>query len=169
MFGDKQTFQEVIKLVDYWVPTQAYGHENKFRDELKDYLDRQLNEGRGGGLMGNQRELPVASEHGQAKGDVAVDDRVGIELKRDFSNDQKRKLEGQINGYLDNYPFVIVCACGIDDMDGWRELKNKYEGMQGMGMEQQEVVFVHKRKENFGKDPEQLRRNSGGGLFDGIL
>lgn len=171
MLGNQNTFGETLDIVEYWVPKKAYGHENKFRDELKRFLDRNLNHNRdaGGILGGMKRELPVTSEHGKAKGDVVVDDVVGIELKRDFSNDQKNKLEGQINSYLDNYPFVIVCACGINDIDGWRELKNKYEGVHGMAMQEQEVVFVHKRKEHFGKDPEQLRRGGGGLFGDGLL
>lgn len=169
MFGDQDTFRETLDLVQYWVPERAYDHENKFRDELKQFLDRNLNENRDAGLMGGmQRELPVASEHGKSNGDVVVDDVVGIEMKRNFTNSNKHQLEGQINDYLDNYPYVIVCACGVDDVDGWRELKNKYSGQQGMGMQTQEVVFVHKRKENYGKNPDDIGRNDGG-PFGGLL
>ncbi len=66
---------------------------------------------------------------------------------------------------------MIVCACGIDGTDGWRELMNKYQGQQGMGVgldDGGEVAFVHKRKENYGKDPAEINRNDGG-LFRGGL
>lgn len=168
--GDRQLYQEVQDLIEYWVPKEAYGHERKFQSELQEFLDYQLNETGGndslGMNLGGGQDHVVATERGKSYADIAVDDTVGIELKRDLTNSQTKKLRGQIEDYLDNYPFVIVCACSINDMDGWRELKNKYEGAQGMGIgleEGGEVVFVHKKKENYGKDPEDLR--GGGGLF----
>jgi len=157
------------------VPREAYGHERKFQNELQDFLDEQLNETGGNDPLaaniGGDGEHVVATERGKSHADVAVDDTVGVELKRDLTNSQTKKLRGQIEDYLDNYPFVIVCACGIDDMDGWRELKNKYQGQQGMGVgldDGGEVAFVHKRKENYGKDPAETNRNDGG-LFGGGL
>lgn len=169
--GDHQLYEDVLDWVEYWVPREAYGHERKFQSELQDFLDHNINEvGRNEPMgMGGGREHVVSTESGKAYADIAVDDTVGVELKRDLSNSQTKKLRGQIEDYLDNYPFVIVCACGIDDMDGWRDLKNKYEGTQGMGLgleEGGEVAFVHKKKENYGKDPENLR---GGGGFGGLL
>lgn len=175
MGGDQQTFDQVIELVDAWIPQKAYGHERKFQSELQEYLDTQLNEKSNGGGMaalggiGNQRDLPVSTERGKAKADVVVDDLVGIELKRDLTNSQRKKLDGQIKDYLREYPYVIVCACGIEDMDGWRRLKNEYEGQQGFGMDQQEVVFIHKRKENYGKDPSDFGRSDDGFLGDGLF
>ncbi|MDS0280353.1 hypothetical protein NDI85_21440 [Halomicroarcula sp. S1AR25-4] len=174
MGGDQQTFNDVLDLVEAWIPEEAYGHEREFQSELQDYLDYQLNEaqndGMGIGGMGEQRELPVSTERGKARADVVVDDVVGIELKRDLTNSQRKKLDGQIKDYLREYSYVIVCACGIQDVDGWRRLKNEYEGATGFGMDQQEVVFIHKQKEHFGKDPSELGGNDdgllgGGGLF----
>lgn len=170
--GGNQLYQEVLGLVDHWIPEKAYRHERKFQSELQDYLDQELNAGGGGGMgvdpMMDAGDHAVSTERGTSKGDVVVDDLVGIELKRDLSNSQTKKLRGQIESYLDNYQYVIVCACGIKDMDGWRELKNKYEGGQGMGLGMGggggEVAFVHKEKENFGKDPRDV---GGGGLFGG--
>ena len=175
MGGDQQTFEQVIKLVDGWVPSEAYGHETKFQSELQDYLDTQLNEQQGGGGlpgmggMGQQRDLPVSTERGKSRADVVVDDVVGIELKRDLTNSQRKKLDGQIKDYLREYPYVIVCACGIQDLDGWRRLKNEYEGSSGFGMNQQEVVFIHKRKENYGKDTSDDSQDDGGLLGGGGL
>lgn len=174
MGGDQQVYDLVIDLVDAWIPKEEYGHERKFQSELQDHLDYQLNERQqGGGGMGSfgggqQRDLPVSTEQGKSRADVVVDDLVGIELKRDLTNSQRKKLDGQIKDYLREYPYVIVCACGIQDKDGWRRLKNDYEGQSGFGMNQQEVVFIHKRKENYGKDSSE-RSGSGSGLFDGVF
>lgn len=100
--------------------------------------------------MGSQRDIPVSKEHGKSKADIAVDDAVGIEMKRELSNSQNKKLRGQIEDYLDNYNYVIVLACGIKDKDGWRKLKNKYQGQKGFDGGQ--VEFIWKKKENYGKD-----------------
>lgn len=150
MLQGQQLFQDVLQEVQAWNPSKAYGHERNFQDELQDHLDERLNS-RGGGLMGPQKDIPVEKEHGKSKADLAIDDTVGIEMKRDLSNSQKKKLQGQIVDYLDNYNYVIVCACGIKDKSGWRKLKNKYEGTQGF--EGGEVAFIWKKEENYGKGP----------------
>ena len=101
-------------------------------------------------MGGNQRDIPVSKEHGKSKADIAVDDSVGIEMKRELSNSQTKKLRGQIEDYLDNYSYVIVLAWGIKDKDGWRKLKNKYQGQQGFDGGQ--VEFIWKKKESYGKE-----------------
>lgn len=171
MMGNDQTARKVLNLVERWRPTKAYGHESKFQNELQDFLDAQLNDSGGGGLgmMGGGSNYVVSREHGKSKGDVVVDDAIGIEMKRDLSNSQTKKLRGQIEVYQEEYDYVIVCACGITDQDGWRELQNKYEHDQmNMGMMQQNsapVRFVHKKKSNYGESPD----SGGSGLFGGLL
>lgn len=163
MFQGQQLFRDALQEVKNWIPSKAYGHERDFQDELQDYLDERLNTG--GGMMGQQQDVPVEKEHGKSKADLAIDDTVGIEMKRDLSNSQNKKLRGQIESYLDNYNYVIVCACGIKDKSGWRKLKKKYEGTQGI--EGGEVAFVWKKKENYGQEPAGQGGQDplGGGLF----
>lgn len=162
MFGGEQdTYRTVVALVERWCPSKAYGHERKFQSELQEYLEENLNSN-GGGWMGNGGNCVVSTERGTSRGDVVVDDVVGIELKRNFSNSQKKKLRGQLEDYADDYPYVIACACGIEDMDGWRELENKFiHSRQGLGLERTQFDFIHKRRENFGTE-------SGGGS-DGLF
>lgn len=118
------------------------------------------------GGMGQQQEDVVDRERGSSRADIAVNDQIGIEMKREFSNSQTKKLEGQIKSHLRNYDFIIVCACGIQDTSGWRDLKNKYEGNQGgLGATQQQVAFVWKKKENYGGS-QQERGGGGDGVFD---
>lgn len=161
--------QEVIGYVEEWIPERRYRTETKFQNDLQSYLDYRLNEAGGQGLGGRQ-QIPVKREYGQVNADVAVGNDIGIELKRDFTNSKKHRLSGQITDYRKEFPCVIVAACGISDMDGWRELENEYGGMGGLGMNQSQVHFIHKRKEYFGKDPSEIRRDNdglfgGGGLF----
>lgn len=173
MFGqDDQTYQKVIELVKAWRPSQDYGHESKFQKELSEFLDEELNresEGMMGGMMGGGGSNHVVSrERGNARGDVVIDDTVGIEMKRHFSNDQKRKLRGQLEDYADNYPEVIALTCGIDDMDGWREVENKFTQGRGMGMDQTQFTFVIKHRENFGEKHDFGGGGGNGGGIPGI-
>jgi hypothetical protein len=159
MFGG--TGQEVWRLVQDWTPSEVHGHERKYQSDLQEYLDAELNGGGGGFGMGGGQSHAVSTERGTAYGDVVVDDTVGIELKRNFSNSQKRKLRGQLEDYGDNYDFVIACACGVEDTDGWREVENKFSGGQRGMMEMTEYRFIIKRREDFGRD--------GGGQSGGVF
>ncbi|WP_436934097.1 hypothetical protein [Halovenus marina] len=174
MFGqDSQTYQTVVDLLEAWRPSQDYGHESKFQQELSEYLDEQLNSqtnsGFGDMLGGGGSNYVVNRERGNSRGDVVVNDTVGVEMKRHFSNSQKKKLRGQLEDYADNYPYVIALACGIDDMDGWRELENKFTKNRGpgIGMNQTKFSFIVKRRENFG-EPHNFGGGSGFGDIPGF-
>lgn len=154
----------VFDLVQRWTPSQVHDHENKYQSELQEFLDEQLNRS-GGGIdlgMGGSESFTVSTERGTAYGDVVVNDRVGIELKRNFSNDQKRKLRGQLEDYADNYESVIACGCGIDDTDGWREVEQKFSRRGGL-IEGTEFRFIIKRREEFGS----RGRDGDGGFLGG--
>lgn len=155
---------QVLDIVESWRPRKKYRSETKFQNDLKEYLNEQLSGG-GGTLdpMGGQ-DIPVRREYGPPNADLAVDDSVGIEMKRELSNSQTNALRGQIENYLDYFSFVIVCTCGLRDEGAWRELKRKYEGGGGMmGMGQQGAVrFVYKNPDHFGEPP-----GGGGGIFGG--
>lgn len=158
----------VHDLVEQWIPSEEYSHERKYQSELQDYLDEALNQQSGGlglGMGAGGGGHVVSTERGTSYGDVVVDDEVGIELKRNFSNSQKKKLRGQLEDYADNYDYVIACACGIEDMDGWRELENKFNNRNRGMMDMTNFAFIIKRRENMGTDPN--RGGNDGGLFGG--
>jgi len=169
MLGDGLC-RDVVQYVEEWIPEKSYRKEHGFQNDLQEFLDKQLNESTGMGLgLGNgSGEVPVRREYGQVNADVAVGDDVGIELKRDVTNSNKHRLSGQITDYQKEFSCVIVVACGISDMGGWRELQNEYGGTGGIGMDQTKVHFIHKEKEHFGKDPSEVNDNDdllGGDLF----
>jgi hypothetical protein len=146
MIQDQRLYDRVLKEIQDWVPSQAYDHESKFQKELQDVLDARLNDS-GGGQMGQNKEIPVHRERGRSNADLAVDDVVGVEMKRNLTNSQAKKLRGQIEAYLDSYNFVIIVACGIQDTSNWREMKNKYEGR--VTVDSGYIKFIWKKKENY--------------------
>lgn len=150
--GNQQLARKVASAVEQWNPSKAYGHESKFQNELQEYLDQRLNEG-GSMMSAENSDIVVEREHGNVNGDVVVNGAIGIELKRDLNNSQTKKLRGQIEEYKKEYTHVIALACGIDDMDGWRKLKNDYENEANMGMDPNSapVKFIHKSKSNYGE------------------
>lgn len=160
---------DVVGYIEEWVPND-HDRESGFQDELQAYLQDRLNESGStevhvglGGSPGGQ--YPIRQEYGKCRADVAVGDEVGIELKRDLSNNRVYELKGQIDEYRKEFPCVIAVACGLSDVGRWQELQNEYGGIETVGMNQSEVHFVRKQAEHFGKDPSEVR--DGGGFFDG--
>ena len=148
--GNDQLARQVVSAIEEWTPSEAYDHESKFQNELQEYLDLRLNS-EDNMMMGHNEDIVVEREHGTANGDVVVNGAIGIEMKRNLSNSQTNTLRGQIENYQKSYTHVIVVACGIEDMDGWRKLKNDYESQPiGMGSESAPVKFIHKQKSNYG-------------------
>jgi len=147
-FDTQQLARRVASAVESWTPARAYDREPDFSNDLKTHLDTTLNEGRG---LGPQRHHVVEREHGRSNGDVAVDDVIGIELKRNLTNGNINTLRGQIEKYRDEYEYAIVCACGIEDMDGWRRLQNEYADDPMAGLDQQAPVkFIHTPRSEYG-------------------
>ena len=151
LMGNQQLARDVVSAIEEWTPSEAYDHESKFQNELQEYLDHRLNANNN--MMHDAgKEIIVEREHGNVNGDVVVNGNIGIEMKRDLTNSQTKKLRGQIEEYKKEYTHVIALACGIDDMDGWRKLKNDYENQMGMDMnpDNAPVKFIHKSKSNYG-------------------
>jgi hypothetical protein len=150
--NNHQLARKVSSAVEEWIPSKAHGHESKFQNELQDYLDKRLN-AEDSMTLGPSEDIVVEREHGSVNGDVVVNGSIGIEMKRNLDNGQTNTLRGQIENYQEEYTHVIVVACGIDDTDGWRKLKNKYEKQTGidMGHDTAPVKFIHKRESNYGR------------------
>jgi len=151
LMGNQQLARDVVSAIEEWTPSEAYDHESKFQNELQEYLDHRLN-ANNNMMLDAGKEIIVEREHGNVNGDVVVNGNIGIEMKRDLTNSQTKKLRGQIEEYKKEYTHVIALACGIDDMDGWRKLKNDYENQMGMDMnpDNAPVKFIHKSKSNYG-------------------
>lgn len=172
MLGGNQLGRQVLDLVERWVPTQVHNHESRYKSELQEYLDAALNDQQGRqamgfGMGGGGQSHFVDTERGTAQADVVVDDVVGVELKRNFTNSQQRKLRGQLDTYADKYDMVIACTCGIEDMSGWRELEKTFRNRQQGIMDPTQFAFVIKQRKNMGGQGGSRSGGDRGGEFGG--
>lgn len=166
MIGGGQTGTQVLRIVEDWVPKKAYRKEVRFRDDLMEYLDASLHSG--GGFFSNSRAYSIRKERGRSRADIAVDDEVGIELKRAITNNKLRRLRDQLHDYMEEYPFTIICACGVKETGKWNELRQEYEGQRGgFGLGQSTTVrFVTKEKDGRTFSG-QSSTDTGGGFLGG--
>lgn len=158
--------REVVQAIEQWIPNQEHSHEREFQSELQEHLDDALNSGGsmdgllGGGSGGG---IEVSTERGRTNADIAIDDRICVEMKRNFDNGKVDRAKGQIEKQREEYEAVIVVACGVDDMDGWRRLQNKLKQGGAVGL-QSPVEFIHKPRDEYGSSPSG--QQGSGGLFD---
>ncbi|KXB08072.1 hypothetical protein AKJ58_00965 [candidate division MSBL1 archaeon SCGC-AAA385D11] len=148
MFGGG-LFQEVVGLVDQWIPEKEYGHENKFQDVLGDFLRNKLR-------YQYQKRIPVnvrKNVHG-IQVDVLVNKNIPIEMKRNLNKAQWRALDSEVGDYLNIYNSLIVVICGVEKEEVIDDLTNKYQGDQ-WGFTPQNLVVRVKRRKNYGKKPKK--------------
>lgn len=168
MAFDNQLGPTVHELVESWVPSKAYRKETRFRDDLMEFLEEQLNHS-GGGMFGQSRTYSLRKERGRSRADITVDDEVGIELKREITNNKLRRLRDQIRDLEREYAYVIICACGVKETGKWNELRQEFEDHRGgLGLEQGPPIrFVEKRKD--GRTFTGANESSGrGGIFGNL-
>jgi len=163
---------EVNKYVQEWVPEQNYRTQAEFRDELQAHLDHEFNFGVVAMGMDNiHDDVPVetvseARIDPEVEVDLLVDEEVGILVYRELSGATIEELPATIDAAREAYSAVVVVACGLRDASGWAELEDEYQGAQLSVTSDDELYLVHKKREHFGMDPEQLRDDDGG-FFSG--
>jgi len=91
LMGNQQLARDVVSAIEEWTPSEAYDHESKFQNELQEYLDHRLN-ANNNMMLDAGKEIIVEREHGNVNGDVVVNGNIGIEMKRDLTNSQTKKI-----------------------------------------------------------------------------
>lgn len=114
-------FDEVLSVVKNWEPKARYPTEAGYRDDLAKYLREELN--RSGPFDIRQRRHKVKMEHGRSLAGIAVDEKVGIELKKDLkTRPVVDRLSGQVRRFRNNYSDVIVVLCGKISEEAYDEV-----------------------------------------------
>lgn len=129
MFGMSQ-FDNVLRLVRVWKPKGRYRSEDGYRDDLKEFLRESLNRP-SSFAIGPQRRIKVTSESGRHLCDIAVNDQVGIELKKDLNKlAEVDRLIGQLSRYKRQYSSLIVVLVGNLGKDNYEDLMSRVGEMQ---------------------------------------
>jgi len=126
------TFEDVSKLINSWKPKRRYSRESQYRDDLLAYLREELNKPSPWGQ--SRRKHKIQKESGRSLADIAIDDKIGIELK--YNLDTLRKADslfGQIERYSRNYRDVIVLLCGKTDEDKINYFESKLSSLKPRG------------------------------------
>ncbi len=165
----ESTFDVVCSLIEEWTPKKRYKKEEGYRDDLYEFLRREL-KSREQNIFGfGAEKYTIQKEAGRHLADIAVNEKIGIELKVNFKKQsQKDRLVGQIKRFLRSYSSVIVVLCGEVDEGKVDELCNDFKDYQpSFGILQPEkiVKIICKTKGTKGRK----RKKKSQGLFDVLL
>ncbi|MFQ6137321.1 MAG: hypothetical protein ACE5PM_09110 [Candidatus Hydrothermarchaeales archaeon] len=142
MFGS--LFDEVLDIVESWTPSKEYPREEGYRDDLANYLRKELK--KGGPFGPAPRRHKVKREHGRSLADIAIDERIGVELKKDLkSRPAIDRLSGQVRRFKKNYSDIIVVLCGNITEEAYDEVM-ELETTASPFEQQGNVAIVRKDK-----------------------
>lgn len=134
MFG--WLFAEVYEITKYeWIPKKEYSNEHGYRDDLTTFLKEKLNSPQNPLIGVSRGRVEVKNEDGRGLCDVGVDERIGIELKKDFR--KKRDIDtlnDQIIRYKRYYEDIIVVLVGCSYPDAKENLGEIIKDLSGSGV-----------------------------------
>jgi len=144
MFGS--IHPEVLKIIEDWTPKKL-SSEAEYRDDLLSFLRKQLNQKDPLGLL---EEHSIRKESGRHLADIAIDSKIGIELKYNLNTKGKvDRLFGQIDDYLKDYESMIVVLCGNtsdQQLDYLREKIRKMPSKDMFSSSQVDIVVKDGKK-----------------------
>ena len=119
-------FEDTIRNIKKWNPTKKYSNEKGYSNDLADFLRDEFNENHNPFALGIQSRVSVTKEDGRGLCDIAINKKIGIELKKDLKNkSQIDRLAGQIIGYKKDYQDIIIVIVGDTKRDALELLKDK--------------------------------------------
>jgi RNA-binding protein YhbY len=120
MFGS--LFDEVLGIVKAWTPSKEHPTERGYRDELANYLRKELKKSSPFDDFAPRRHK-IKKEHSRSLADIAVDEKVAIELKKDLRKKKDiDRLVGQLRHFKKNYDDVIIVLCGKTSEEAYDEV-----------------------------------------------
>jgi hypothetical protein len=138
-FGDN-----VFNSIKSWEPEKKYPNENGYRDDLILFLREDLN--RGGSLGLNPPEARIVPEAGRNLCDIGINNKIGIELKKDFKKiSQSDRLVGQITRYLEQYDEIFIVTVGETNQNTLDHLKYQVKNVdnsQSFGFNQKQSITI---------------------------
>lgn len=124
---------DIWEWVKEWEPSKKYNHETQHRDDLYSYLRERL---RGSKKSRLRRKSKIAKESGKERCGLVIDDKFGIELKRNLRKRNVDSLMGQLDRYVDNFERVGLVICRVKHPEAWDEVEDKigdkYQSLIGL-------------------------------------
>jgi len=107
-FFDDNLVKKCVSLVKKWKPKLMYDSELKYRDDLANFLVKNLNK-----EENNSEIIKIKKEASGSRCDIGVfgnNKQICIELKRNIKNKSKiNRLQGQIDDYItDGFNDIII-------------------------------------------------------------
>jgi hypothetical protein len=140
----------VLGIVERWIPKKKYSKETEYRDELMEFTRNELKRSQQDILFSTPKKHRVKKEAGRSHADIEIDRNIGIELKRNLKGKtEMNRLSGQIIDYEGDYSCIIVVLCGEVSEETVEELeyqfKQRYGGVGfGLGTQGPRVTVVRK-------------------------
>ncbi len=132
LFSD--LFDDSIRAIRSWKPTQKYGDEGKYQKELIDFLRKELDKRQDPFSLGQKRLITITPEAGRGLCDIGINRQIGIELKKDLKKKaQIDRLAGQIMEFKKEYQDIIIVLVGDTDKDKLELLKEKISDLSSEG------------------------------------
>jgi len=135
IFGNM--FDDVINIIEDWKPNEDYPNENNYRDDLMKFLRNELNKPNSLAL-GQPERITIKKDAGRGYCDIVVDNRIGIELKKDLRRKKDvDRLSGQLLDYKKEYEDIIIVLVGETNDEWLDKLYDKIDdikGEQGIGL-----------------------------------
>lgn len=127
------TFDDVIRCISSWIPKRKYSRETQYRDDLLEYLRKELSKPSPWDL-GPGKKHKIQKESGRGLADIGIDDKIGIELKYNMNTKAKvDRLFGQIEDYTRSYNDMVILLCGQTNDDRVNYLESKLSSLKSRG------------------------------------
>ncbi len=120
------TFDDTVRAINKWMPAQHYSDEQHYRDDLLQFLKREINAITPYTYMPKEK-ISVIIQEGTGFCDIKVGQRtVGIKMKKDLTGkpDVDTLIE-QLVGYKSQYEDLLVVLVGKTDEDAFEYLKSQ--------------------------------------------
>jgi hypothetical protein len=158
---------DVIDIVEQWIPKKKYSKEPEFRDDLMEFIRGELKRSQQDILFGTPETHLVKKESGRHLADIGIDEDIGVELKLNLRRKAEMdRLEGQVSGFTREYSCIIVVLCGEVSEEIVEELKYRFKRSYGnvgfdLGPQGPRVTVVRKDETSI-----KRRKKKTSSLFD---
>jgi hypothetical protein len=151
---------DVISIVKHWTPEKKYSRETGYRDDLMEFLRREL----------KRPQLPfleapthrIKKEAGRSRADIEIDRKIGLELKRNLKGKTEMdRVYGQLDEYAKEYESVIVVLCGEVKDETVEELEHRVKQLDSgwaTVLDGPKVTVVRKDEATLKKEKKKTRK-----------